>query len=117
MGQIQEPKPVKFIVGILAISEEILAQASELIARQLGPVESHSEVWPFSSTKYYAKEMSQTLLRQFISLAQLGEPADIVKLKLTCNSAELADARERGRGRRRGQLLIGPNGCALVYRF
>ena len=101
MGQVQEPKPVKFIVGILAISEEILAQASELIGRQLGPVESHSEVWPFSSTKYYAKEMSETLLRQFVSLAQLGEPADIVKLKLACNSTELADARRRGRGQRR----------------
>ncbi len=101
MGQVQEPKPVKFIVGILAISEEILAQASELIARQLGAVESASEVWPFSSTEYYAKEMSKRLLRQFISLAQLGEPTDIVKLKLACNSAELADARRRGRGLRR----------------
>ena len=81
MGQVQEPKPVKFIVGILAISEEILAQASELIGQQLGAVESASEVWPFSSTKYYVKEMSETLLRQFVSLAQPAEPTDIVKLK------------------------------------
>ena len=101
MGQVQEPEPVKFIVGILAISEEILVQASEVIARQLGAVESASEVWPFSSTKYYAKEMSERLLRQFVSLAQLAEPADIVKLKLACNSAELADARQRARGLRR----------------
>ncbi len=98
MGQIQEPKPVKFIVGILAISQEILAQASELIGRQLGAVESHSEVWPFSSTKYYTREMSERLLRQFVSLAEPGDPAGLVKLKLTCNSAELADARQRARG-------------------
>jgi len=101
MGQIQEPKPVKFIVGILAIDEDALAQANELIARQLGPVESRSEAWPFSSTKYYAKEMSERLLRQFVSLAEPADPPDLVTLKLICNSAELADARERGRGRRR----------------
>ncbi len=101
MGEVQQPKPVKFIVGILAISEEILVEAGELIAQQLGAVESLSEVWPFSSTKYYAKEMSERLLRQFVSLAQLAEPTDIVKLKLACNSAELADAHRRGRGLRR----------------
>jgi len=101
MGQVQEVEPVKFIVGLLAISQEILAEARELVAREFGAVESLSAVWPFNSTKYYGKEMSERLLRQFASLAEPGDPADIVKFKLTCNSAELADARERGRGQRR----------------
>ena len=101
MGQVQEVAPVKFIVAMLAISEEILVEASELIAHQLGAVESLSEVWPFSSTKYYAKEMSERLLRQFVSLAEPWNPADLVKLKLISSSAELADARTRGRGQRR----------------
>ncbi len=101
MGQVQEVEPVKFIVGLLAISQEILAEAGELVARELGTVELASAVWPFKSTKYYGKEMSERLLRQFVSLAEPGDPADIVKFKLICNSAELADARERGRGRRR----------------
>ena len=101
MGQVQKTQPVTFIVGILAIDEDALAQTNELIAQQLGPVDSQSDAWPFTSTKYYAKEMSETLLRQFVSLAQPTEPPDLVKLKLTCNAMELAHARERGRGQRR----------------
>ncbi len=101
MGQVQKTQPVTFIVGILAIDEDALAQANELIVQQLGPVESRSEAWPFSSTKYYAKEMSETLLRQFVSLAQLSAPGDLVKLKLASNSLELAHAQQRDRGRRR----------------
>ncbi len=101
MGQIHKVQAVKFIVGVLAINEEALAEAGKLIARKLGAVESVSEVWPFSSTKYYAKEMSEKLLRQFVSLAELGDPTEVVKLKLSCSSAELTDAGERGRGERR----------------
>lgn len=101
MGEVRKTQSVKFIVGILAINEETLAQANELIAQHLGPVESHSEAWPFSSTKYYAKEMSQTLLRQFVSLAEPTDPVDLIKFKLTCNSLELAHAQEQGRGQRR----------------
>ena len=101
MGQIRKVQPVKFIVGILAIGEDVLADGREVISRQLGSIDSLSEVWPFTSTSYYAKEMSDNLLRQFVSLAELGDPADITESKLACNCAELADAEGRGRGQRR----------------
>ena len=101
MGEVQKTQSVKFIVGILAIDEDALDRANELIAEQIGPVESHSETWPFSSTEYYAKEMSETLWRQFVSLAKPTDPVDLIKLKLTCNSLELDHANECGRGQRR----------------
>lgn len=101
MGEVKKTQAVKFIVGILAIDEDALAKANELIGRQLGPVESQSEAWPFSSTKYYAKEMSETLVRQFVSLAQPTDPVELVKLKLASNSLELTHAQEHGRGQRR----------------
>ena len=101
MGQIQKVQPVKFIVGILAISQGVLADGREAISRQLGTIDSLSDVWPFTSTSYYAKEMSDNLFRQFVSLAELGDPADIVELKLASNCTELADAQSRGRSRQR----------------
>ena len=101
MGQIHEVQQVKFIVGILAIGEDVLADGREAISRKLGAIDSCSEVWPFTSTSYYGKEMFENLVRQFVSLTELGDPADIVELKLASNCAELADAEVRGRGQRR----------------
>ncbi len=94
-------KPVKFIVGILAISEELLGEARELVADQLGSVDLFSDSWPFTSSKYYGKEMSPTLLRQFVSLAEPGDPAVLIQMKLTSNQVELDDAAKRSRGTNR----------------
>ena len=101
MGQIQPVKPVKFIVGILAIKEDILPKARELVTQQLGTIDLLSPIWPFTSTEYYAKEMSKSLVRQFVSLSQLEDPTHLVELKLVSNSVELADACDRNRDERR----------------
>ena len=101
MGQVKQVELAKFMVGILAIDEELLQVAQELITEHLGAVDLCSPVWPFSSTKYYAGEMSDTLYRQFVSLAQPDDPARLVDLKLASNLAELADAQSRGRNQRR----------------
>lgn len=101
MGQIREVKPVKFIVGILAIREDLLGEARELIEKHLGPVDLLSNVWPFTNSPYYAEEMSDTLQRQFVSLAEPAEPGGLVRMKLAANDAELADADRRSRGNRR----------------
>ena len=101
MGQIQQVKLVKFMVAILAIEEDILPIARELVTQRLGTIDLVSPVWPFTSSKYYAKEMSETLLRQFVSLAQPGDPVRLTDLKLASNSAEQFDAHNRNRPERR----------------
>ena len=101
MGQVKQVKLAKFIVGILAIDEELLPVARELITQHLGAIDLCSPVWPFTRTKYYAEEMSGTLYRQFVSLAQLADPDGLVDLKLASNRAELNDAQSRGRDQRR----------------
>ena len=101
MAQIQQVQPVKFIVGILAISEDALARARELIDQRLGAIDFASDIWPFTHSNYYAKEMSDKLLRQFVSLTAPGDPSGIAELKLASNAAELADAEARGRDSRR----------------
>lgn len=101
MGQVQQVEPVKFVVGILAIEEDLLPTARELITQQLGAIDLCSLIWPFTSTKYYADEMSDTLYRQFVSLSEPANPDRLVDMKLAANCAELADAQSRGRGQRR----------------
>ena len=101
MGQVQEVKLVKFMVAILAIEEEALSAARELVTQRLGDIDIVSPVWPFTKTEYYAKEMSDNLLRQIVSLAKLGRPDRLIELKLASNSAELDDASNRNRDRRR----------------
>jgi len=101
MGEIRQVKPAKFIVGILAIDEELLSGARELISQRIGAIELCSPVWPFTSTKYYAEEMSDTLFRQFVSLAEPAGPDRLIDFKLASNQAELTDAEGRGRSDRR----------------
>ena len=101
MGQVTQVELAKFIVGILAIEEELLPVARELITQHLGAIDLCSPVWPFTRTKYYAEEMSDTLCRQFVSLAKLADPDRLIDMKLGANRIELADAQSRGRGRRR----------------
>ena len=101
MGQVQKVKLVKFIVAILAIDEDALLVARELVTQRLGDVDILSPVWPFTNTKYYAKEMSDNLFRQIVSLTKLGHPDRLIELKLASNSVELDDASNRNRGLRR----------------
>ena len=105
MGQIHQVKLAKFIVGILAIEEKLLPAARDLLNKHLGTIDLCSPVWPFTSTKYYAQEMSESLYRQFVSLAQPSDPACLVDLKLASNAAELLDADNRGRPRQRALNL------------
>ena len=105
MGQVHQVKLVKFIVGILAIDEDYLPAARDLLNKHLGTIDLCSPVWPFTSTKYYAQEMSESLYRQFVSLAQPSDPACLVDLKLASNAAELLDADNRGRPRQRALNL------------
>ena len=101
MGHIRQVQPVKFIVGVLAISNDAIACAHGLIEEHLGKIDLASDVWPFTYSDYYAEEMSDELLRQFVSIALPDDPSKIVELKLSANTAELDDAKARGRDTRR----------------
>ena len=72
-----------------------------MVTDRLGSVDLFSDSWPFTSSRYYGKEMSPTLLRQFVSLAEPGDPAELIQMKLTSNQVELADAAKRSRGTNR----------------
>jgi len=88
MWQLQEPRPVKLIVGILASDERCLAAAREGVLGALGPADLFSEVWAFDQTDYYADELGPRVLRQFVSIEQLIDPGDLADVKHRTNEME-----------------------------
>jgi hypothetical protein len=88
MWEPKEPKPAKLIVGVLAPDERCLKVAIEKLATAFGDLDLVSEVWPFDQTKYYADEIGQTIVRQFVSMEKLVGPGQLAAVKHQTNQME-----------------------------
>ena len=88
MWQIEKPKPVKLIVGILATDEGCLAAAVAALEDRFGQVDHVSEVWPFYQTEYYRDQTGSSILRQFLSFDALIDPGELCRIKRTTNEME-----------------------------
>lgn len=88
MWDLQQPRPVKLIIGILAANEAALAVAIESINEHIGLIDLTSDVWPFTQTDYYKDELGPNALRQFVSIENLIDPGQLAQLKHTTNSLE-----------------------------
>jgi hypothetical protein len=93
MWEINEPKPVKLITGILACDERSLAAAGSSLESAIGPVDFVSDIWHFDQTRYYADEIGPSILRQFASFARLIDPGELADLKHKTNTLEQELAR------------------------
>ena len=94
MWELQNPKPVKLIIGILAANEAALDAAVKAISKSFGAIDLTSDVWPFTQTDYYKDELGPNALRQFVSIEKLIDPGKLVQIKYDTNSLEqqLADS-------------------------
>ena len=94
MWELQNPKPVKLIIGILAANETALAAAVKAISKSFGVIDLKSDVWPFTQTDYYKDEIGPNALRQFVSIENLIDPGKLAQIKHDTNSLEqqLADS-------------------------
>ena len=94
MWELQNPKPVKLIIGILAADEASLAAAVKAISKSFGVIDLTSDVWPFTQTDYYKDELGSNALRQFVSIEKLIDPGKLAQIKYDTNSLEqqLADS-------------------------
>jgi hypothetical protein len=94
MWDLQNPKPVKLIIGILAADEISLATAIKIISKSFGLIDLSSDVWPFTQTDYYKDELGPNALRQFVTLEKLIDPGKLAQIKHDTNSLEqqLADS-------------------------
>jgi hypothetical protein len=88
MWELQNPKPTKLIVGILAADKDALAAAVEAINKQIGKVDLASDVWPFTQTDYYKDETGPNILRQFVSIEELVDPGKLAEIKHATNKLE-----------------------------
>ncbi|MHC4242810.1 MAG: DUF4416 family protein [Planctomycetota bacterium] len=88
MWKLNDPKPVKLIIGILASNHQCLHTAAELMSDKFGKVDLSSEVWPFTQTDYYKEQTGPRILRQFVSIKRLIEPGLLAKIKRRTNKLE-----------------------------
>ncbi len=94
MWDLQDPKPTKLIIGILAANNDALTAAIEAIDRHIGRIDLTSDVWPFTQTDYYKDQTGPDILRQFVSLENLIDPGSLADVKHTTKNLEqwLADS-------------------------
>ncbi|MFQ6035743.1 MAG: DUF4416 family protein [Sedimentisphaerales bacterium] len=88
MWELKDPKPVKLIIGILAADQKSLFAAVEAIEDKFGKVDLASDVWPFEATDYYKDQTGPNILRQFVSIERLIDPAKLSKIKHKTNKLE-----------------------------
>jgi hypothetical protein len=93
MGAVLPPAPVQPIIGLLAASPELLAEARGALDETLAPVALASAVLPWMQSDYYRAEMGAAIWRQYLALDALMAPADLAELKRLTNALE-----ERWRG-------------------
>ena len=88
MWKLNDPKPVKLIIGILAANHKCLYTATEVLVDKFGKADFASDLWPFNQTDYYKDQMGPCILRQFISIEKLIDPGKLAKIKHRTNKLE-----------------------------
>jgi hypothetical protein len=105
MGEVQEPRPVKLICGVLAAAPDVLGQVRGELAAAFGAIDVESAVIPFGFTSYYEGEMGPALLRQFVAFRSLVDPGRLAEVKLVTNAIEQRFTVDRGGRRARAANL------------
>ena len=88
MWELKNPKPVKLIIGILAANQDCLQTAVKTIEAKFGEIDFQSDVWPFTQTDYYKDQTGENILRQFVSIEKLIDPAKLADIKHKTNKLE-----------------------------
>ena len=88
MGTLTMPQPVKAIMGVLTPEPGLLRTVYAELSEHLGPIDFASELMPFTSTTYYAREMGPDIQRQFISFERLIDAGTLAEVKLFTNQVE-----------------------------
>ncbi len=89
MGIVRSAKPVKLIAAIMAVNTEKIADAAREMQTLFGDIDLKSDIFSFSHSHYYRKEMGDNLVKQFFSFAPLVQIDLINHIKLTCNNIEI----------------------------
>jgi hypothetical protein len=94
MGKPRVPRLVKLICGLISAERDLLNRTRQILSRELGPIDSVSDVWAFDQTDYYEAEMGCDLLRQFVAFERLVSPESLAAVKHETNAIEARLAEE-----------------------
>lgn len=107
MGTIKTPTRVKLICGFIFAGQDVLQKTVERLQVRLGPVDVHSEIFPFTHTDYYRGEMGENLGRVFVGFARLIRPEQLPEVKILTNGLEAYLSFQMG-GQKRRRINIDP---------
>ncbi len=96
MWETKDPKPVKLVIGILAANQNCLQTAVDTLTSEFGSADLKSDVWPFTQTDYYKDQIGDNILRQFLTIEKLIDPAELAEIKLKTNDLEQKLTAESG---------------------
>jgi hypothetical protein len=88
MGAVLPPAPVQPIVGVLAASPSLLAEARDAISAAIAPIALASGAAVWTQSDYYRAEMGAALWRQYLALDDTMAPDDLAELKRLTNAME-----------------------------
>lgn len=89
MGAIDDPQPVKVLVGVLYTDDALLEVARQSLTELLGSIDMESSAVPFDFTDYYRASMGEGLLRRFLAFEELVDPGQLGPLKVRANEIEV----------------------------
>jgi hypothetical protein len=97
VGTPGQPLPVKPIVGILAASPDLLADARAALAVSFGDIDLASEPTAWEVSDYYAAELGHRPWRQYVAHAELQAADELPLRKRHSNELEARWRRANGR--------------------
>ena len=68
MWELQDTKPVKLIIAIMAADENCMQTAVKTLASNFGGIDLESDHWPFTQTSYYKDQTGGNILKKFVSI-------------------------------------------------
>jgi hypothetical protein len=102
MGTAGEPKPGKYFVALLSAEEDLCSAVEPDLCALLGGVDLRSAIFPWTTSRFYEKEMGSGLLRRFVAFETLRSPEALADIKLATQrlEARYRRAAREGGGRR-----------------
>ncbi len=84
----EQALPVKYFIGALFSSEELLEKAFSEVESKFSSIDLKSNNYLFDVTDYYDKEMGIPIYRKIFSVTELLSPAFLPDAKLLSNEIE-----------------------------
>jgi len=112
LGTIHAHPPVKLITALLSRDLDLLAEIERRIENKYGKVEDRSDIFPFTFTEHYSREMGEDLKKLIVSFCDLLPIEKFPETKILTNDLEW-EYREHLPGRSQRLVNIDPGYITL----